>query len=445
MGLFDQWLKPQPKVKTKAKGDVQFSQRYSDIFYSRLGRINNYDENARTYIEQGYQQNPIVYAIASNIARSGSQARWYIKDKRTGQEVNHPVLSRVMEKPNSDKTWVDLMQDLLTDKIVGGNSFLSHEVSVGGLNDGMTNFLYRLPYEDMQIIPTKDLRGISGYQVDSAWTEGEIIPADEVLHLKNPNPDFDEAGTFLFGQSAFRAASRSIQTYNEALDTGVWFLANKGSQKLLFNKNPEQELGPEGADALKNKLRQQSQGPKNSANIPFIDEEVGVLDISASAQDALVLEQKESAAREIAACIGFPISLLGYADATYQNAKEAKKSLWGSVIMPELNEIASGLNRWLVPQFGKHLELCYDVSHIDALQEDRLMRGKAIKEYAGLVTINTAREMAGLKTYDWMKEPTSMEEFKEQMYLGFTQAVVSDQEEISPSNGEQDESKTDKK
>ena len=34
-----------------------------------------------------------------------------------------------------------------------------------------------------------------------------------------------------------------------------------------------------------------------------------------------------------------------------------------------------------------------------------------------------------------MKEPTTMEEFRDQVYVGFTQAVVQDTEEISDVNG----------
>ena len=44
------------------------------------------------------------------------------------------------------------------------------------------------------------------------------------------------------------------------------------------------------------------------------------------------------------------------------------------------------------------------------------MRGKAIKEFAGMVTVNEARKMAGLPE---MEGPEG-----EEMYAGFTQAVV---------------------
>ena len=107
----------------------------------------------------------------------------------------------------------------------------------------------------------------------------------------------------------------------------------------------------------------------------------------------------------------------GLSDTTYQNAKEAKKSLWENIILPELHELKEGLNRWLAPQFGDNVMLDYKLDHIDALQEDRLMRGKAIREFAGMVTINEAREMAGLKP---------AKTGGDDMFVNFTQAVDKD-------------------
>ena len=170
--------------------------------------------------------------------------------------------------------------------------------------------------------------------------------------------------------------------------------------------------------------------------------DLGVVDVSSDPMKALVLEQRHQAAIEICNVVGFPCQMLGLKDSTYQNAKEAKKLLWANIIIPELQEFRDGLNKWLAPQFGD-VYIDFKIDHIDALEEDKLMRGKSVKEFAGTCTINEARIMLGFKPFSWMSEPTSMEEFKEQMYLGFTQAVVSDQEEISNQNGSNEEQDSD--
>ena len=417
----------------KTKGNQQFGKRFSDLFLSRVGGIQTYNDRSRVYVEKGYQDNPVVHAITSITAKHGSKAPWVIKSKATNEVIDHTLLNALMEKPNADTSWGDFIQNLITQYVLTGNGFATCDKG-SGLNKGKPSAVFIIPSEETQIIIGENQRSIAGYRVDFLSQDTDV-PATEVLHIKTPNPDYDETGNWLYGQSPFRAARVSIQTYNTSVETGLWFLDNKGSQKILFNDNEEEELSPEAVDQLKQKLRLQAQGAKNSANIPIIDGRLGVLDISASADEALVLEQREQAAREICNVLNFPVMLVGIDSATYQNAKEAKKALWENVIIPILCEVRSGLNRWLTPYFGNDIYLDFDLSDIDALQEDKLMRFKAIKESAGMITINEARIAAGIKPFEWMKKPTTMEEFNEQVYAGFTQAVVGEVEEERAEDG----------
>ena len=416
------------RQKPKKNGSIDFPTRFQQLFLQRVGVVNSYDDNIRTYIEKGYQQNPVVFSIVNMIAKNVAKAKWVCKNSK-GEVVENVLLKELMYKPNPLQRWSDLQEALTTHYMLEGNAFLTGEYGTG-INSTKYNSLYVLPAEDMQIIAIDKAMGIRGYRVDFAWAEDTEIPATEVLHMRTPNPDYDEVDNWLFGQSPFRAASKSIQAYNESLDTGVWFLENKGAQKILFNDNDEMELGPEAADQLKRKLRDSAQGSKNSANIPIIDGKLGVLDVSANAEDALVLEQRMWAAQEICNVANFPSQLIGLKDATYQNAKEAKKALWENCVIPMLDELRNGYNCWLTPKFGDDIYLDYDVSHIDALQEDKLLRGEAITKFAGMVTINEAREMAGLKPIDTLGDFGG-----DDMYLGFVQAVVRDDEEVSDANG----------
>ena len=429
MGLFD-GLRNRKKPK---KGAINLPAMFQQLFLQRTGLVNTYDDDIRTYIERGYQENPVVYAAVNMIAKNVAKAKWKLVNS-SGDEVKNRLLSELIFQPNPLQKWSDLNESLATHYLLEGNAFITGEYG-SGVNSGKYNSLYVLPSEDIQIIASTDYRGIRGYRVDFAWSEGTEIPATDVLHLRTPNPDYDESDNWLFGQSPFRAASKQIQTYNEAQDAGVWFQQNKGAQKILVTDDSEVDLSPEAADLFKKKLRAQSQGANNNGNIPIFDQKLKSIDISSNAADALVLEQMKYSAQQIVNVINFPGQLIGLSDATYQNAKEAKKGLWENCVIPLLDELCHGYNRWLTPQFGD-VWLEYDVSHIDALQEDKLMRGEAINKFAGMITVNQALEMAGLPTYDWMQAPTNMDEFREQMYVGFTQAVVRDDEEISPINGE---------
>ena len=422
------------------KSNQTFGQRFQNLYLQNLGGVQTYKDNRRLYVERGYQDNPVVHAITSITAKHGSKAPWVIKNKVSGNEVRIPLLQAVMDKSNTGASWGDFIQDLITQYILTGNGFATFDTGTG-INAGKPSSVFILPSEETQIILADNLRGIAAYRVDFLSNDKEITASD-VLHIKTPNPDYDENGNWLYGQSPFRAARISIQSYNASVETGLWFLENKGVQKALFNDNEDEELSEEAVDKLKQKLRLQAQGPRNAANIPIIDGKMAVLDLSSKAKDALVLEQRDYAAREICNVLNFPIQLIGLESSTYQNAKEAKKALWENVIIPILCEVRAGLNRWLTPHFGEHLMLDFDLSGIDALQEDTLLRFKAIKESAGMITINEAREAAGFKPFDFMKPPTDMDEFREQVYVGFTQAVISDTEEVTDVNGGESETTT---
>jgi phage portal protein BeeE len=155
--------------------------------------------------------------------------------------------------------------------------------------------------------------------------------------------------------------------------------------------------------------------------------------VSSGLEALMLFEQLEQSAQDICNVLNFPSQLIGLKDSTYQNGKEARLALWENCVTPMLDELKNGFNSWLAPQFGD-VWIDYDLQHIDAIQEGKLLRFQAIAQSAGMVTINEARSMADLPTINKIGEFTG-----EDMYLGFTQAVVRDNEEISDANGTSDQ------
>ena len=413
------------KGRKKAKGSLNFGNRQARLFLERVGIVNSYDDNLRSYIEKGYQQNPVVYSVVNMIAKSVAKAKWKCVNS-SGEEIQSPLLSRLMFQPNALQKWRDLNEALTTHYLLEGNAFLTGEYG-SGVNSGKYNTLYVLPTEDTQIISNNG-RAINGFRVDFSFAQDTEIPPQDMMWLRKPNPDFDESDNWLFGQSPFKAALPSIQIYNDARESLLWFQQNKGAQKIITNKTDD-ELAAEAVDELKKKLRAQAQGNANTGNIPIIDGMLDVVDVSSNLEALMLFQQMDQSAQEICNVVNFPSQLIGLKDATYQNAKEAKKALWENCVIPMLEELKEGYNTWLTPQFGD-VWLDFDLSHIDALQEDKIMRFKAIKEGAGMISINEARKMAGLKSVD------SIGDFSgEDLYVGFTQAIVQDTEEISDQNG----------
>ena len=253
------------------------------------------------------------------------------------------------------------------------------------------------------------------------------------MHVKLFNPEYDEDASFLYGQSPLRALRRSLEINNRAIDTGRAYIENQGVRGILYNKETEESFSEEQMDQFRRNFKRKNGGVTNANDVGISNLELGWVDMMHSAADIALLEQYGATQQDLCNAYSFP-SLLLKEDATYENRNEAKKQLWNDVVIPMLSELRDGLNCWLSPQFGENLYIDFDLTGVHAVQEDKLMRFKAIKEAAGMITVNEARTMAGLPAIDKLGDVSG-----EDMYVGFTQAVVQDTEEISPVNGESEE------
>ena len=123
-------------------------------------------------------------------------------------------------------------------------------------------------------------------------------------------------------------------------------------------------------------------------------------EMSINPKDMEFLEGKHSAAREIALAFGVPPMLLGIpGDATYSNMAEARLALYTDTVLPLLQLIIGGLNRWLTPLYGEGLYLWYDEEMIPALEPLRKDKSERINA-AGYLTVNEKREAMGYDTID---------------------------------------------
>ena len=90
------------------------------------------------------------------------------------------------------------------------------------------------------------------------------------------------------------------------------------------------------------------------------------------------------------------------ANSTYNNVKSAEKAMWTNAVIPFLDKFKQGYNNWLTPSYnenGKEFILDYDLSGVDALQEDAKERAEVSKVHieAKAISLNEYRVMNGLE------------------------------------------------
>ena len=409
-----------------------------------LGITTNQEARDRDYVERGYQFNPTVQAIVNQTQRAASMAKWkiYRKDKYGHKvPVRNRLLEELMYRPNTWMGWNDMVSELIGFYMLQGDMYL-WGLKGSGLNKDKYTILRPLPSQHVQIhADPNGFGGVAGYSVDYYTNGSQVeIKAEDVLHVKNFNPEYDEDASFLYGQSPLRAVRRSLEINNQAIDTGLAYLQNQGIRGVLFHDMGEEgELSEDQIRALDDRFNREHSGSANANRVAAVAGKMGYVDLMTKTGDIGLMDQYQRSCMDICNVYGFPPELLGLGKDTYANMNESKKKLWNDVVIPMISKLRDELNCWLTTMYGSDLCIDFDLTHIMPLQEDYIKSGESVQKYAGLVTINEAREMAGLPPVVKLGEFSG-----EEMYVGFVQATTGNDKEDSPINGENQDQDNDK-
>ena len=173
----------------------------------------------------------------------------------------------------------------------------------------------------------------------------------------------------LYGQSPLKAGLRSLQTNNEATETGVKYLQNQTARGVLMSD--EGDINEMQAKQLKQKFKQQYRGSNNAGDIIITPKKLSWVNFGLNASDLSLIEQYNASIKDLCNIYNVPSVLLNNTESsTYNNVKEAKKSLYQNAVLPEMLKIRDELNRWLMPQFGEKLKLDFDFTAVPELQEE---------------------------------------------------------------------------
>ena len=93
--------------------------------------------------------------------------------------------------------------------------------------------LYVLPSQLVEINSGGIMQPVKEYSLQ--YNGSHKIPAEVVCHIKDFNPNYNLAGSHLYGQSPLKAGLRSLQTNNEATETGVKYLQNQTARGVLMS------------------------------------------------------------------------------------------------------------------------------------------------------------------------------------------------------------------
>lgn len=316
--------------------------------------------DTETAIEQGMKASAIFYACIDRRAKSIAQVPWKAyRKERDGTLIYVPdsPLQRLIDRPNPDFAWAEMMEYMSQHIDLAGNSYWS---IIRAGNNSLPVEIWPLLPQGVKIKAGKQ-RLIDFYRYQYGGITRDIQSPD-MVHIKTANPN-----DFLFGLPTIQAAGRAVDVDREASMWQLNSMHNRGISDYAIIIDPD--TSPEQIERLKDLHKEKQAGAQN-ARQPFLT----TRDIKTLNQTAVEMDFTASRGKiwaEICSAMGVPQPMVGLLeDATLANIETARRIFWIDTITPLLRMMQSQLNRQLAEQFG--LEWCveYDISDVEALRED---------------------------------------------------------------------------
>jgi len=317
----------------------------------------NRDWNTTTAIKEGYNASAIVYAAVEKRAKLIATAPWKAERWQGDGWVHVPnsPLQQLIDSPNPDTSWYELIYAASQALDLSGNAFISE---VKGGSRGKPFQLWNLPSQYIKIKPGRE-RLVEYYEYEESAGKYKIPEAD-MVHLRMPNPN-----SRWFGMPVLMAAGRATDVDRES---GAWqkaSLQNRGVVDLHIEV-PDTVSAEQRAE-IRDKIMERQTGP-NNARAPIVSSgKVNNLGMTAVEMD-FVNSRKETW-KEIAMVFGTPLAALGLIDDVNRaNGEAMERMVWQDTIIPQLELIKRQLTHQLAKDFGAEWRLEPDLSSVEALQ-----------------------------------------------------------------------------
>lgn len=278
------------------------------------------------------------------------------KEKALREIEANPILD-LLNKPNAYQTRSQFMEDVFGFRNTLKEYFIYADIPVAGANAGKPIALYSLPAHLVEPVYSNNFRSpIKYYEFTFDGSPVQIEP-HRIMHFKGWNPMYNYNGAGLHSIAPVEVARNLINRgkANQTAQTKAFI--NGGSAYLISSEAPTETydgMSQEQLDILNDRIKERIQGAENYGTITATNAPVKVIKVGDTVADMKLIEADKEDLRKVCAIFGVDTILVGLKEgAKYDNQEGAYKALVTQVIIPQFNELAEGLNNWLLPMFSK--------------------------------------------------------------------------------------------
>ena len=343
----------------------------------------------RNAIRDSYANNAAVMGVVNYIAENvGEVARYLeLQDKKGDYIENHWVLD-LLRHPNDRFNLRRFATAWAVNKLLFGDAWV-YAPSAVGKNLGKVSEMYVIPSWRIETDSDGKLQPLKGLVI--AGSSKGKISMDDVFESFDYNLD---DGSF-FGTSKVVSAAVYLDVIDKGMRRESQSLENGGVANLVTPKGDEAGVLPEHADDLESRFNSKKNVNKTLAlRIP-----VEVHTLGNAPVDLSILDTHKEAVTALCFVFKVPVDLY-YGQAKYENAKEAKKTIYEQNAIPLANEFAEDLITFLMKK-DKSLQgyrLTVNTDMIDVLKD----KSTDVLNNLNLAycTLNERREAIGYEPID---------------------------------------------
>ena len=348
--------------------DNESNQYLRRLLWGMRGTIR-FDEYTRNDLYDTYRTNSAVFGIVDRIARAVAECSAYIEllDENDEEVTKHWILD-LLNHPNDRFTRSRFFYAWSTNYDVFGDAFTYIDRNEVGRDMGKPRGLYipsgvKVGYENGGVqFPMKGI-------LINGSPEAQPISPESFFQSFNYNLDDDS----FFGFSPLLAAAWDtalLKKGKERLNTAI---ENGGVNAVITPaKDKDGFVVPQAAAEVEKEINK----AENANKTKFFRQPIEVHNIGSTPVDLSILDSGKESVTALCFAYGIPMDLY-YGQSKYENAKEAKKSLYESAALPRVRVFCEDFIEYLrrnaktlrMKDADLRLRLEVNTDKIDVLQD----------------------------------------------------------------------------
>ena len=294
-------------------------------------KLIDFSEVDRASLVKYYKRNAVVRGIIdTTIASAVAELSDYIElIGKDNQEIEKHWAIDVLNKPNDLENRRKFIKAWAVNRLIMGEAFVYGLEGVAKSKGTFTE-MYVMPSHYVDIITGGLTNPIKGYKITNTPSLDAKLTTKNVMFSRDYNPDIET----YHGLSKLYSAMYMVQLLEKADKRQNTSMENGGVNTLITPK-PD-SLGSTTATQTENIRKEMNQNKKSNYNA-FLPEAVEVHKVGDTPVDLMVLEASRYAINAL--CFVYGISVDTFlAQSKYENAKEAKKTIYEQAAIPLMNE-----------------------------------------------------------------------------------------------------------